>query len=67
MPVILHPKDEDLWLNPEVKADKLHLVLKPYPDVAMEEWEIGAAARDPKNDYPEIIEQHKSSRQGTLF
>lgn len=33
----------------------------------MEEWEVGAAARDPKNDYPEIIDYVKNSRQGTLF
>jgi hypothetical protein len=33
----------------------------------MEEWEVGASARNPINDYPEVIEPVKSSRQGTLF
>jgi hypothetical protein len=33
----------------------------------MEEWEVGASARNPINDYPEVNEPVKSSRQGTLF
>jgi len=41
--------------------------LKPFSFDEMEEWEVGAAARDPKNDYPEIIDHVKSSRQRTLF
>jgi putative SOS response-associated peptidase YedK len=67
MPVILQPKDEPTWLSPDTGVDQLHNLLKPFPAEKMEEWEVGAVARDPKNDYPEIIEPHKSSRQGTLF
>jgi putative SOS response-associated peptidase YedK len=67
MPVILEKEDEDTWLNPDTEANQLHNLLKPFSSNKMEEWEVGAAARDSKNDYPEIIEPHKSSRQGTLF
>jgi putative SOS response-associated peptidase YedK len=68
MPVILEKKDEDLWLNPDiVKADKLLPLLKPFSDEKMEEWEVGTEARNPKNDYPEIINQSKNSRQRSLF
>ena len=67
MPVIMEKDEEAIWLNPDVEAGQLHSLLKPLHDDKMEEWEVGAAARDPKNDYPEIIEPHKSSRQGTLF
>jgi putative SOS response-associated peptidase YedK len=67
MPVILEPEDEGIWLNPDTEVDKLHNFLKPLHADKMEEWEVGAAARDPKNDYSEIIAPHKSSRQRTLF
>jgi len=67
MPVILQPNDEATWLNPETEVDQLHRLLKPFPADKMDEWEVGAAARDPKNDYPEIINPHKSSKQGHLF
>lgn len=68
MPVILEKEDEDLWLNPDiVKADQLHPLLKPFPDDKMEEWEVGAEARNPRNDYPEVIEPLKTNRQRSLF
>jgi putative SOS response-associated peptidase YedK len=67
MPVILEKEDEDVWLNHDSEADQLLTLLKPFPDVEMEEWEIGAAAKDPRNDYPEVIEPIKTSRQRSLF
>ena len=67
MPVILEKKDEDTWLNPDIEAQQLLPLLKPFNAEKMEEWEVGAAARNPINDYLEVIEPVKSSRQGTLF
>jgi putative SOS response-associated peptidase YedK len=67
MPVILEKEDEGTWLNPDTEVDGLLPLLKPFNDDKMEEWEVGADARDPRNDYPEVIEPHKSSRQRTLF
>jgi putative SOS response-associated peptidase YedK len=67
MPVILEREDEGTWLNPDTEVDRLLPVLKPSPADEMAEWEVGAAERYPKNDYPEIIEPHKSSKQRTLF
>ena len=68
MPVILQKEDEDIWLNPNIiEASQLHPLLKPFPNEKMEEWQVGAEARNPINDYPEVIEPVKSSRQGTLF
>lgn len=66
-PVILEKEDEGTWLNPDTEVDGLLPLLKPFNDDKMEEWEVGADARDPRNDYPEVIEPHKSSRQRTLF
>ena len=67
MPVILEKEDEDVWLNPDVDADQLHPLLKPFHDDKMEEWEVGADARDPRNDFPEVIKPLKTNRQRTLF
>lgn len=68
MPVILEKEEEDIWLNPDFdKASQLLPLLKPFPDDRLEEWEVGAGARNPKNDYQEVIEPVKSNRQATFF
>jgi putative SOS response-associated peptidase YedK len=56
MPVILHKDDEQTWLNPDiVEPEHLLPLLKPYPSGQMEEWLVTDAARNPRNDYPELI------------
>jgi putative SOS response-associated peptidase YedK len=56
MPVILEKEDEETWLNPDIAESKQLLpLLKPYPADKMEEWHVGDAARNPRNDYPELI------------
>jgi putative SOS response-associated peptidase YedK len=56
MPVILEKDDEETWLNPDItEPAQLSPLLKPYPADKMEEWQVGDAARNPKNDYPDII------------
>jgi len=40
--------------------------LKLFPDDKMEEWEVGAEARNPRHDYPEVIKP-LTKRQGRLF
>jgi len=68
MPVILEKEDEEVWLSPDInEASQLHSLLKPFPNEKMEEWQVGVAARNPINDYPEVMEPVKSSRQRTLF
>ncbi len=68
MPVILEKEDEEVWLNPEiVEASQLRPLLKPFPNNKMEEWQVGAKARNPINDYPEVIEPIKINKQRTLF
>jgi len=68
MPVILEKEEEDIWLNPDiVETDNLRPLLKPFPDDKLEEWEVGAEARNPINGYPEIIEPLKTNKQRTLF
>jgi putative SOS response-associated peptidase YedK len=57
MPVILEKDDEETWLNPDItEPEQLLPLLKPYPADKMEEWHVGDAARNPRNDYPELIQ-----------
>ena len=68
MPVILEKEDEEIWLSPDIdEASQLLPLLKPCQDDKLEEWEVGAGARDPRNDYPEVIEPRKTNKQRTLF
>ncbi len=68
MPVILEKEDEDIWLNPDiVEADQLCPLLELFPDDKMEEWEVGDEARNPRNNYLEVIEPLKINRQRSLF
>jgi putative SOS response-associated peptidase YedK len=56
MPVILHPEDEATWLNPDiVEPERLLPLLKSYPAEKMKAWRVGDAARNPQNDYPELL------------
>lgn len=56
MPVILKKEDEETWLNPDiVEPERLLPLLKPYPADKMEEWSVGDEARNPRNDYSELI------------
>src|SRR3954454_22977528 len=72
MPVILRKEDEDTWVNPDiVEPELLQPLLKPYPADLMEEWAVGDEARNPRNDYPELIQpikqQAEKMEQGRLI
>ena len=57
MPVILERELEGEWLNPDiVETERLLQMLKPYPAEKMETWPVGEAARNLRNDYPELIQ-----------
>jgi putative SOS response-associated peptidase YedK len=68
MPVILEKEDEETWLNPDiVEPERLLPLLKPYPADKMEEWSVGDAARNPRNDYPELIKPVDDNAQKSLI
>ena len=61
MPVILEKDDEETWLNPDnTEPEQLLPLLKPYPADKMEEWQVADSARNPRNDYPELIQPIKA-------
>lgn len=56
MPVILQKEDERAWLNPQnSEIEQLLQLLKPYPEKQMQQWQVGGEARNPRNDYPELL------------
>ncbi|MBI3169999.1 MAG: SOS response-associated peptidase [Chloroflexi bacterium] len=56
MPVILHPKDYDLWLDPAPQTpDKLVHLIKPFPTDAMSAHPVSTLVNKPSNDRPECI------------
>jgi putative SOS response-associated peptidase YedK len=58
MPVILKRGNEADWLNPDmVEPERIQSFLKPYPASDMEEWRVGDKAKNPKNDFPELIKR----------
>jgi putative SOS response-associated peptidase YedK len=57
MPVILHPKDYDLWLDPEIQqADRLQPLLSPYPAEEFSAYPVSRWVNSPGNDDPRCIE-----------
>lgn len=57
MPVILHPKDYDLWLDPEIQqVDRLHPLFLPYSAEEMEAYPVSRWVNSPGNDDPKCIE-----------
>jgi putative SOS response-associated peptidase YedK len=57
MPVILHPEDYTLWLDPDFdEKDPLMTLLKPYPAEAMEAYPVSRRVNKPSNNEPSCIE-----------
>ncbi|MGC1309933.1 MAG: SOS response-associated peptidase [Phormidesmis sp.] len=57
MPVIVHPEDYDLWLDPDLQ-DGRHLqhLLRPYEAEAMALYPVSNTVNSPRNETPECIE-----------
>jgi putative SOS response-associated peptidase YedK len=57
MPVILDPKDYDLWLDPDVRdAGKVRRLLGPYPPADMTACPVSLRVNNPRNDDAVCIE-----------
>jgi hypothetical protein len=56
MPVILNPRDYDLWLDPSIQDGKrLEPVLVPYPSEALAAYPVTTPVNNPKADDPKCI------------
>ena len=57
MPVILHPRDYELWLDVEVEDQaRLQPLLKPFPSGEMEAYPVSRFVNKPQNDDPRCVE-----------
>jgi putative SOS response-associated peptidase YedK len=57
MPVILQPKDYELWLDPHTQdPERLQPALLPYPSTAMIAYPVSRWVNSPDNDDPRCIE-----------
>ena len=56
MPVILAPRDEDEWLNPDMRdTECLSRFLKPYPPEEMRFYEVSDIVNSPANDVRQCV------------
>jgi putative SOS response-associated peptidase YedK len=57
MPVIIAPRDFDLWLSPEVQDPKaIAPLFRPYPPEEMTAYPVRTAVNNPKTDTVDLIE-----------
>ena len=58
MPVILHPSDEKLWLDPDITDEKLlKPLLHPFHHDLMETCEVSSLVKSPKNNSVGLIRE----------
>lgn len=56
MPVILHPRDFDKWLDPAPQtSENLQPLLKPFPADAMSAYAVSTLVNKVTNDMPELV------------
>lgn len=57
MPVILHPEDYAMWLDPDFdEREPLTTLLKPFPAEAMETYMVSRRVNKPSNNEPGVME-----------
>ncbi|NHJ84446.1 MAG: SOS response-associated peptidase [Asgard group archaeon] len=60
MPVIIPPKNFDIWLNPEIDDDNtLKPMLKPYDGEKMKAYPVSTYVNSPKNKGIQCIEEYQ--------
>jgi putative SOS response-associated peptidase YedK len=66
MPVIIQPSDFSLWLDSEheMDFDRIERLMRPFPEDAMEAYEVSRSVNDPQTEGPECIEPF--ANPGTL-
>ena len=56
MPVILHERDHDSWLDPKnEKTDELRKLIAPYPSEDMRVYPISTMVNNVKSSGPELV------------
>jgi putative SOS response-associated peptidase YedK len=64
MPVILCPKDYDLWLDPDVQdPNLLEPLLRPCPSDELEVYPVSRLVNDPRHEDPKCVEARPEPEQ----
>lgn len=67
-PAILPKNEEKEWLNPDMtEPEQVLKMLKPFPPGKMDYWRAPDEAKNPRNDYPELIKPVAEVKQGQLL
>jgi len=62
MPVILHPQDYELWLDPQMQqTDRLQPLLRPYAAEAMNSHPVSTKVNNPRNDTADCVQPVEQS------
>ena len=56
MPVILEPKEENLWLTKGLSTEEILGLLSPFPESEMVVYPVSEQVNSPANDNPALIE-----------
>jgi putative SOS response-associated peptidase YedK len=66
MPVILHPDQYDLWLNPKNQdTEKLKSLLIPFPAEEMEVYPVSPLLNNPRNESSDLIKPIPPDENGS--
>lgn len=61
MPVILHPADYEVWLDPACEdKETLQGMLSPFPSAELEAYPVSPMVNNPKNDVEDCVERVES-------
>jgi putative SOS response-associated peptidase YedK len=57
MPVILHERDEEDWLNPQLPLAEAQALLVPFPAELLTAYEVSPRVNSPAHNTPELIQR----------
>ena len=67
MPVLLHPRDYDRWLDREETEELPLALLRPFESDAMEMSEANPKVNNVRNNGPELAEQAERATESGLL
>ena len=67
MPVILHPRDFDRWLNREESERLPFEMLRPFDSEVMEMYEANPKVNNVRNNGPELLQQATAAAEYGLL
>jgi putative SOS response-associated peptidase YedK len=57
MPVILHERDEEAWLNPQLPLEEARAMLAPFPAELLTAYEVSPMVNSPAHNTPQVMQR----------